>query len=343
MSPRSWRPISTPIDSGISAAKSPRTPQRACVAWSSHTSAARSRDHRYRRWLRSGNPKVPCTTPSCRAAPDWSPARGWAASCVRHRRATSTRLAAAAGNRMPKMRERRRRQIVVGQRREYLIDRVGPSCEIGPDHVDRTFRSDEVGRPRQVEPPLQIGAASRPQAKVSVLADDLQCHVLFGDVRKGDPSLPAAPAGRLCVLRADDISDLRVQAIRTDQQIPFGRAAVFEVDPHSVVSTDHPDRTGVASDAIGRKALQQTVKQDRRGTCRTGPPTCPPSWSRRWWRAGDPSMSRSARWTAIDRPLHVDAQLLQNRRAIGPDSHRTATGPHIRPLLEDGDVMSVPQ
>ena len=62
----------------------------------------------------SGNPKAPCTTPSCRAAPDWSPARGWAASCVRHRRATSPRPGAATGNRMPKMRERRIRQIVVG-------------------------------------------------------------------------------------------------------------------------------------------------------------------------------------------------------------------------------------
>ena len=118
------------------------------------------------------DPKAPCTTPSCRAAPDWSPARGSAASCVRHRRATSVAPWPGAGNRMPKMRERRSGQVVVGQRREYSIDRVGPSGEVGPDHVDRTFRSDEVGRPRQVEPPLQIGAARRPQAEVSVLADD---------------------------------------------------------------------------------------------------------------------------------------------------------------------------
>ena len=42
-------------------------------------------------------------------------------------------------------------------------------------------------------------------------------------------------------------------------------------------------------------------------------------------------------------PVHIDAQLLQNRRAIGPDGHGAATCPHIRPLFEDGDVMSVPQ
>ena len=171
-------------------------------------------------------------------------------------------VAQRTGNRMPKMGERRTGQIVVGQCREYSIDRVGPSGEIGPDHVDRTSGSDEVGRPWQVEPPLQIGASGRPQANVAVLADNDQCGVLVGDVRKGDQSLPAAPAGRLRVQCADGISNHRVQTIRTDQQISFGRAAVFELDPDSVVRTDHPDHPGVASDAIGRKAFQQTVKQD---------------------------------------------------------------------------------
>jgi hypothetical protein len=51
-----------------------------------------------------------------------------------------------------------------------------------------------------------------------------------------------------------------MHAIRTDQHISFGRAAVFELDPHSIGRTDHPDRTGVASDAIGRKAFQQPFK-----------------------------------------------------------------------------------
>src|SRR5260370_24015274 len=135
---------------------------------------------------------------------------------------------------MPKMRERRTGQILVGQCREYSIDRVGPSFEIGPDHIDRTSWSDEVGRPWQIEPPLHIRTSSRPQAKASVLADNHLCDVLVGDVWKGDQSLPAAPAGRLRGLRADDASNLGAQAIRTDQQISFGRAAVFELYPNSV-------------------------------------------------------------------------------------------------------------
>jgi hypothetical protein len=47
-------------------------------------------------------------------------------------------------SRMPKMRERRMHQVVVGQCREYTIGQVRPSGEMRPDHVDRTFRSDEV-------------------------------------------------------------------------------------------------------------------------------------------------------------------------------------------------------
>ena len=42
-------------------------------------------------------------------------------------------------------------------------------------------------------------------------------------------------------------------------------------------------------------------------------------------------------------PVHVDAQLLQNRRAVGPDGDGTATCLHVWPLFEDGDVMSVAQ
>jgi len=54
-----------------------------------------------------------------------------------------------------------------------------------------------------------------------------------------------------------------VQAIRTDQQIAFGPAAVFELEPNSVLRTDDDsDRTGIAPDAIGRKAFQQPFKQD---------------------------------------------------------------------------------
>ena len=91
------------------------------------------------------------------------------------------------------------------------------------------------GRPRQVEPPLHIGAAGRPQAEVSVLADNHQCDALVGAVRKGGQSLPAAPAGRLRRLRADDVANHRVHTVRADHQIPFGGAAVFELDPHPVL------------------------------------------------------------------------------------------------------------
>ena len=74
----------------------------------------------------------------------------------------------------------------------------------------------------------------RPQAEVSVLADCEECDALIGDVRDGGQSLPATPAGGLRVPGADDVSDLRMQAVRTDQQISLGGAPVFELDPHPV-------------------------------------------------------------------------------------------------------------
>src|ERR1700676_3294425 len=92
----------------------------------------------------------------------------------------------------------------------------GPCREFGPDHLDRTICSDEIRRPRQVEPPLQIGAARRPQAEVSALTDNVHCDVLVREVREGDQSLPAAPAGRLRGWCADDLANHRVQAIRTN-------------------------------------------------------------------------------------------------------------------------------
>ena len=120
----------------------------------------------------------------------------------------------------------------------------------------------EVGRVPQVEPPLQIGAAGGPQAKASVLADDLHCHILFGDVGNGGQSLPAAPTGRLRGFPTGDMSKGRVQTIRTDHQIPVRAAAVFELDSHPVMCIERRGRAEVASDAIGRKPLQQTVEQD---------------------------------------------------------------------------------
>ena len=171
-----------------------------------------------------------------------------------------------------------------------------------------------------------------------------QCDVLVGDVREGDQSLPAAPAGRLRGWRTDDVSNHRVQAIRTDQQIAVGQAAVFELDSHPVARTDHPDRTGVASDAIGRKAFQQPFKQD---STRDHPNRCAQPVHDRGHVDGDERATRRCRdphgGQQLTGPVHIDAQLLQNRRAVGPDGHGTATSPHIRPLFEDGDVMSVSQ
>ncbi len=242
------------------------------------------------------------------------------------------------------MRERRRRQIVVSQRRENLIDQVGPSCEIGPDHLGRTFRPDEAGRPRQVEPPLQIGAASRPQAKVSVLADDLHRDVLVGNVREGDQSLPAAPTGRLRGFRTGDVSHHRVQTIRTDQQIALRAAAVSELDSHPVLRADRSDHARIAPDAIGRKAFHQALKKDSTWDHPNGPVQPVHDGGHvdihqlATSRCRDPHGGQQ-----LSRPVHIDSQLLQNRRAIGPDGHRTTAGPHIRPPLEDGDVMSVSQ
>ena len=42
-------------------------------------------------------------------------------------------------------------------------------------------------------------------------------------------------------------------------------------------------------------------------------------------------------------PVHVDAQLLENGRAVGPNRDGAATWKHIRPPFEDGDIVSVPQ
>ena len=152
----------------------------------------------------------------------------------------------------------------------------------------------------------------------------MQCDVLVGDVREGDQSLPAAPAGRLRGWRTDDVSNHRVQAIRTDQQIAFGRAAVFELDPHPVLRTDHPDRTGVASDAIGRKAFQQTFKQD--STWDHPNRSAQPVHDRGQVDSDERATSRCrrpARWTAADPPRPY-----RRPAAPEPSSHWTRWSPH---------------
>ena len=42
-------------------------------------------------------------------------------------------------------------------------------------------------------------------------------------------------------------------------------------------------------------------------------------------------------------PVHVDAELVKNRLAVGPDGYGAAARLHVRPLVEDGDVVSVAQ
>ena len=294
--------------------------------------------------VRSGNPRVPCTTPSCRAAPDWSPARGWAASCVRHRRATSPRRGPGRGIGCRKCGNgegARSSSVNVASTRSTKSDhpaKLDRIMSIGHSGLTKSGDHGKSNHHCRSEPP----AGHRPRFPCSPMI--MQCDVLVGDVREGDQSLPAAPAGRLRGLRADDVSNHRVQTIRTDQQIPFGRAAVFELDPHSVPRTDHPDRTGVAPDAIGRKAFQQPFKQDSTWDHPNG--CAQPVHDRGQVDSGDRTTRRCRDphgGQQLTGPVHIDAQLLQNRRAIGPDGHRATTGRHIRPPFEDGDVMSVAQ
>ena len=108
--------------------------------------------------------------------------------------------------------------------------------------------------------------------------------------------------------------------------------------------TDHPDCTGVASDAIGRKAFQQPFKQD---STRDHPNGCAQPVHDRVQVHGGERATRGCHdphgGQQLTGPVHVDTQLLQNRRAIGPDGHGAAACLHIRPLFEDGDVMPVAQ
>jgi hypothetical protein len=133
-----------------------------------------------------------------------------------------------------------------------------------------------------------------------------------------------------------------VQAIRTDKQIAFGRATVLELDPYPIASTDCPNDAGIAADPVGRKACKQTVEQNSardhpngsaqavhdRGNVDIDQPTT--------GRRRNPHGGQQ-----LTRPVHIDAKLIQDRRAVGPDGHRTATGPHIRPPFEDRHIMSV--
>ena len=122
------------------------------------------------------------------------------------------------------------------------------------------------------------------------------------------------------------------------------RNPFFELEPNSVLRTDDPDRAGITRDAIGRKAFQQPFKQD---STWDHPNWCAqPVHDRSQVHSGDRA-TRGCRdpqgGQQLTGPIHVDPQLPQNRRAIGPDSYGAATCLHLRPPFEDGDVMAVAQ
>ena len=73
--------------------------------------------------------------------------------------------------------------------------------------------------------------------------------------------------------RADDVANLRVQAIRTDQHITLGRTAVVELDPHPVVGTDHSTARELNRIRSDGKPSSSRSSTTRRGTIRTGAPS----------------------------------------------------------------------
>ena len=189
----------------------------------------------------SGNPKVPCTTPSCRAAPDWSPARGWAASCVRHRRATSPRPGAASGESDAEnagtAKPTRSSSVNVASTRSTESDhpaKLDRIMSIGRSGLTKSVDHGKSNHHCRSEPP----AGHRPRFPCSPMT----CSATSLSATSGRVTSPCQlhqPVG-FAGCRTGDISNHRVQTIRADQQIAFGRAAVFELDPHPVVRTDRP-------------------------------------------------------------------------------------------------------
>ena len=177
-----------------------------------------------------------------------------------------------------------------------------------------------------------------------MLTDGEERDVLVGDVRKRRQSLPTAPARRLRVTGSDDVTNLRMQAVSTDQQIPLDHAPVRELDPHPVGRTGHFCRSAVVLDVVGRKAGQQSFKQHATRDHADGRPQ--PVHDRGQVQ-GDERASSGRHdphgGQKLTGSVHIDAQLLQNCCAVGPDGDGSAAGPCIRPLFEDGDVVSVPQ
>ena len=288
---------------------------------------------------------MPCATPSCPAAPDWCLGRGWAASYVRHRRATSPRPVRGEwgiGCRKCGNGEAARSSSVnVASTRSTESDqpvKLDRSMSIGRSGLTKSGDHRKSNHHCTSLPP----AGHRPTFPCSPMT--CSATSLSAMLRKSDQSLPAAPAGRLCRWRTGEFANLRVQTVRTDQQIPFCRAAVLELDPHPVTRADRPDHAGTASDAVHRKALQQTAKQD--STWDHPDRSAKPVHDRGQVDVDQRTAGRRRHphgGQQLARPVHIDAKLLENRRAVGPDGHRAATGPRIRSLFEDGDVVAISQ
>jgi putative ABC transport system permease protein len=113
------------------------------------------------------------------------------------------------------------------------------------------------------------------------------------------------------------------------------------------VSADPPDRypTNALPQGLSEKvAAVQTLEQD---STRDHPNRCAqPVHDRSQVQSGERTTRGCHdphRGQQLTGPVHVNAQLPQDRLAVGPGGDRSATCLRIRPLFEDGDVMSVPQ
>ena len=177
-----------------------------------------------------------------------------------------------------------------------------------------------------------------------MFADHHPRDARLGDLGKGAQALPATPSGRLRRCRTDHIADDGVQPVRTDQHIAAHGAAIGHLEVNPVPRIDNRVRTGTAVDALGREAGEQAVQQDPSRDHPDGraQPVCDRVQIDRGQRA-----TRRSRGPHLGQQLagagHVDAELLEDRRSVGPDRHCPAAGGNVRALVEDGNVVAVAQ
>ena len=177
-----------------------------------------------------------------------------------------------------------------------------------------------------------------------MLADDDQRVLLVGDLRQRHQSLPATPAGRGGVVRGDEVTDGRVASVGADHEVAVGAGAVIEVDPHPARGLGHRDRAGVAPDALSREPVEEAFQQHPPGDHPGGCAELPGHRGDVEGRDPVPGGCHHPHGRELlARRAHVDAQLVEDRRAVGPDGDRPAARAHRRPAFEDGDVVSVAQ